>query len=192
MSPTSPREMLDAISRNLPKRTGKTLEQWAKLVKSKGPRAANERVAWLRSEQGLGGPTASVIVAAAEGRDLAATYEDSDALVDAMYSGAKASLRPIHEAALKAARALGKDVTASARKTYVTLSRKRQFAVIQPSTKTRVDVGFALPRIKAAGRLKKTTTVGGGRITHCIACSKPSDVNAEVRKWLKASYEQDA
>ena len=191
MAPTSPREMLDAIARNLPKRTGKTLEQWAKLVKSKAPRSTKERVDWLRSEHGLGGPTASVIVAAAEGRDLAATYEDSDALVDTMYSGGKAALKPIHEAALKAARALGKDVTASARKTYVTLSRKRQFAVIQPTTRTRVDIGFALPRVKPTARLKKTTTVGGGRITHCIACSKAKDLDAEVKKWLKIAYEED-
>jgi hypothetical protein len=192
MSPKSPREMMDAISRNLPDRTGKSLEQWANLVKAKGPKATKERVDWLRKKHGLGGPTATVIVAAAEGRDLTATYEDSDALVDAMYSGTKAALRPIHEAALKAAQALGKDVTASARKTYMTLSRKRQFAVIQPSTKTRVDIGFALSKVKATSRLKKTTTVGGGRITHSIACSKPSDVNAEVKKWLKAAYEQDA
>jgi hypothetical protein len=183
--------MMNAITRNLPTRTGRTIEQWANLVKSKGPKTTKGRVAWLRQVHGLGDPTANVIVAAAEDRDLAATYEDSDALVDAMYSGTKAALRPIYEATLKAARAVGKDVTASARKTYVTLTRKRQFAVIQPSTKTRVDVGFALGPVKATGRLKKTTTVGGGRITHCIACSTPSDVDAEVKKWLKAAYEKD-
>jgi hypothetical protein len=192
MSPKSPREMMETIIRNLPRRTGRTVDQWGKEVKAKGPKPTRDRIQWLRTEHGLGGPTASVIVAASEGRDLAATYEDGDKLVEAIYSGAKSVLKPTHEAALKAARALGKDVTISARKTYVTLSRKRQFAVIQPTTKTRVDIGFVLGTVKVTGRLKKTNTVGGGRMTHSIACSKPSDVNAEVKKWLKAAYEQDA
>ena len=78
------------------------------------------------------------------------------------------------------------------RKTYVTLTRKRQFAAIQPSTLTRVDLGLVLPGVKAKGRLQESDRVGGGRVTHCIALTKVGDFNAEVKKWLKAAYEQDA
>ena len=82
MAPTSPREMLQAIARNLPNRTGKTLEQWARLVKTKGPKTTRERIAWLRKHHSLGGPTAAVIVAKAEGQDLAAPYEVGDEFVE--------------------------------------------------------------------------------------------------------------
>ncbi len=191
MAPTSPREMLEALARNLPNRTGKTLEQWARMVKTKGPKTTRERVAWLRMHHSLGGPTAAVIVAKAEGQDLAAPYEAGDELVEAMFSGAKTELKPIYEAAVKTAQALGRDVVVSPRKTYVTFTRKRQFAAIQPSTRTRVDLGLVLPGVKAKGRLEQTDRVGGGRVTHCIALTEVGDFNAEVKKWLKAAYEQD-
>lgn len=190
--PTSPKDMMDAIERNLPARTGRTLAQWVALVKKGGPRDRRERVAWLRKEHALGGPTATVVAYAAEGRRPVDDYADGDALVEAMYSGKRAALRPVHDAALAAARKLGKDVAPSARKTYVSLVRKRQFGALQPSAADRVDLGLVLPGTRPTGRLEPTTTVGGGRVTHRIALRAPKDVDAEVRRWLKAAYDRDA
>ncbi len=190
--PKSPREMLAAIVRGMPSRTGRTVKQWVRLLESKGPTGYQERIAWLKKGHALGGPTAMVIAAAAEGRDLVAPYENGEGLVAAQYSGAKAKLEPIHAAAVKAARALGKDVTVSPRKTYVTLSRNRQFAVVQPSTRSRVDLGLVLPGVKPTGRLKAAKNVGGGRITHAIALARPSDIDAEARRWLRTAYRADA
>jgi len=184
--------MVEAIERNLPARTGKTLAQWVVLVKKGGPRDRRERVAWLRKEHGLGGTTAALVAYAAEGRRPIDEYADGDALVEAMYSGRKAALRSVHEAALAAARKLGKDVTPSARKTYVSLVRKRQFGAIQPSATDRVDLGLVLPGVVAKGRLEATTTVGGGRVTHRIAPRSPKDVDAAVRRALRAAYDRDA
>ena len=189
--PKTPKEMMDAIERNLPARTGRTLAEWAALVKKEGPGDRKERTAWLRKEHGLGGTTAMLVAHAAEGRRPADDYADGDALVAAMYGGKKAALRPVHEAALRAARALGKDVVPSARKTYVSLVRKRQFGALQPSTTDRVDLGLVLPGVKAKGRLEATTTVGGGRVTHRLALRSPKDVDAEVRRWLKTAYDRD-
>jgi predicted transport protein len=116
---------------------------------------------------------------------------DQDALVEAMFAGPKAALRPVYEAALKAAKSLGKDITASARKTYVTLARKRQFAVIQPTTATRLDLGLVLPGVKSSERLQRSRNVGGGRVTHAIALGNVADLDSQTRKWLKAAYDQD-
>jgi hypothetical protein len=189
--PTTPKDMMAAIERNLPARTGKTLAQWAALVKRDGPKERKDRIAWLRKEHRLGGATATLVAHATEGRRPTDDYSDADALVAAMYAGKKAALRPVHDAALAAARKLGKDVAPSARKTYVSLVRKRQFAAIQPSAADRVDLGLVLPGVRAQGRLEATTAVGGGRVTHRIALRAPSDVDAEVRRWLKAAYERD-
>ena len=190
MAPKSPRAMFDAIVRNLPNRTGKSLEQWTRLVKTRGPKTKAKRVEWLRSKHGLGGPTANVIAAEASGEDLLAAYDDQQALIRTMYSG-KESLRAIHEKIVKSVRALGKDVELSARKTYVSASRKRQFAAIQPSTKTRVDLGLVLPGVSADGRLQSSKTVGGGRVTHRIALETPKDFDAWAKKWLKEAYKND-
>jgi hypothetical protein len=157
--PTSPKDMMEAIERNLPARTGKTLAQWVVLVKKGGPRDRRERVAWLRKEHGLGGTTAALVAYAAEGRRPIDEYADGDALVEAMYSGRKAALRSVHEAALAAARKLGRDVTPSARKTYVSLVRKRQFGAIQPSATDRVDLGLVLP--KAAWKRPRRSAAAG-------------------------------
>jgi hypothetical protein len=133
-----------------------------------------------------------LVAHSAEGRRPGDDYTDGEALVDAMYSGKKAALRQVHDAALAAARKLGPDVTPSARKTYVSLVRKRQFAALQPSTADRVDLGLVLPGVVAQGRLEAATTVGGGRVTHRIALCSPGDVDAEARRWLKAAYDRDA
>ena len=124
MAGKSPREMVDAMIQSMPSRTGKSLEQWIRILKSKGPATRKERVAWLRSSHGIGLPTAMVIASETEGENLAAVYDDHDALVDAMYKG-KENLRPIYVTVAKAVKKLGKDVELMARKGYVTAARKR-------------------------------------------------------------------
>jgi hypothetical protein len=184
--------MTDAIERNLPARTGRSLDEWATLVRREGPKEHRERIAWLRAEHGLGGATAMVVAYAAEGRRPHDDYAEGDALVAALYSGKKAGLRKTHDAALAAARKLGKDVVPSARKTYVSLVRKRQFGALQPSAADRVDLGLVLPGVRPRGRLEATKTVGGGRVTHRIALRAPSDVDAFAKRWLREAYDRDA
>ncbi|HEY3367494.1 MAG TPA: DUF5655 domain-containing protein [Symbiobacteriaceae bacterium] len=87
------------------------------------------------------------------------------------------------------ARGLGDDVTLKVCMTYVALVRGRQFAAIQPSTKTRVDLGLILPGTEPAGRLQPVKNVGSGRTTHQVALGAPEDADQEVAGWLKAAYE---
>ncbi len=63
---------------------------------------------------------------------------------------------------------------------------------MQPSTKSRVDLGLVLPGVRAKGALVASKNVGGGRVTHRIALEKKSDFNAEAKKWLKAAFDGDA
>ena len=95
-----PREMVAALIQSMPSRTGKSLTQWIRIVKSKGPKTRKERIAWLRSTHGIGLPTAMVIASKTEGENLAAVYGDHDGLVDAMYQG-KENLRPIYDIVAK-------------------------------------------------------------------------------------------
>jgi len=55
-----------------------------------------------------------------------------------------------------------------------------------------VDLGLVLPGVRAEGRLETAKTVGGGRVAHRIALRSPKDVDAEVRRWLRAAYVRDA
>jgi hypothetical protein len=109
--------------------------------------------------------------------------------VAAQYAGAKAALRPIYDALMDAAHALGDDVTTGVRQSYVTLQRGNSFAAIAPSTRTRVDLALKLKGVPAGGRLEENTGVGGGALTHKVALTGVDEVDDQVRDWLKLAYE---
>ena len=180
--PKTPAEMIEAVTRNLQKNTGKTADEWRALMAKKGPKSDEKaQYAWLK-EQGLGHVAAKILSGGLK------PYENPAKLVDAQYAGAKKPLRPIYEAVLEAAHKLGKDVLERPCKTYVPLHRAKTFAVVKPE-RTRVDIGFCLaPSIQPTGRLTLAKHLGSDRVTHKIELTSPKDVNAEVTRWLKAAY----
>ena len=177
---------------NLKERTGKTLEDWVKIVKKSGPETEKERREWLKSKHDITTNYAHWIVERAEGKGGAENY-NPEALVEAMFAGKKAALRPIYEALLKLAFRLGKEVKACPGTTIVPLYRKHVFAQLKPSTLTRIDLGLALRNTPAQGKLLDT---GGfakkDRITHRIPISSGDEIDGEVKRWLKAAYDLDA
>ena len=113
--------------------------------------------------------------------------------VEAMFSGVKTNLRPIYDALLKLGLKIGKEAKACPCKTIVPLYRNHVFAQIKPTTNSRIDLGFALGDMKPTGRLIDT---GGfakkDRITHRIPITALSDIDDEVKRWLKVAYDRDA
>ena len=109
-----------------------------------------------------------------------------------MFSGGKAALRPLYDELLQLGLGIGPDVKACPCKTIVPLYRHHVFAQIKPTTRTRIDLGFALGARKAEGRLIDT---GGfakkDRITHRIPISSATDIDDEVKRWLRLAYEED-
>jgi predicted transport protein len=181
-----------AFHRNLLERTGKTLDQWAAFVKKSGPPPGKERRAWLK-EQGLTTNYADWIAATAEGKEIGADNYDPEALVEAMFSGAKAELLPIYEKLLKLGLSLGKDVTASPGKTMVALYRKRVFARITPTTRTRIDVQLALEEsTKPTARLKDIQDKSKNRINRQIGITSAAEIDDEVKRLLKHAYDLES
>jgi hypothetical protein len=186
--PKTPGEMAKAIEANLPKRTGKTLEQWAALVEASGVDGFKPRVDWLRKEHGLGGSTAFIIVEHVRGRG--ALYEDPEKLVNDQYSGPKEALRPIYDAVIEYAKGLGDDVQIRPCMGYVPISRRVQFAVLKATTRDRVDLGLRLGDLEPSGKLLPAKNLGGGdKIKLRLGLSSPKDFGAEARRWLKKAYE---
>src|SRR5262249_29497104 len=177
----------------LPSKTGKTLEEWIALVKSSGPGTEKAQREWLKNEHGLGTNTAWWIAERAAGRgmedgDPEAYLKAAERYVEAMFAGTRAGVRPIYDQLLRFCLKLGKDVKACPCQTIVPLYRRHVFAQIKPTTRTRIDLGFALGAREAVGRLIDT---GGfakkDRITHRIPISSPAEIDDEVKRWLKVA-----
>jgi hypothetical protein len=175
----------------LKERTGQTLDEWVRVVKKSGPATEKERIAWQKQEHGITTNYALWIAKRADGTGGAAAY-DPDAMVEAMFAGRKAALRPIYDRMLALAFDLGKDVRVCPCKTIVPFYRKHVFAQVKPTTATRVDIGFALKDMPPSGKLISTGGFEkGDRITHRIPVGSVAEIDKEVRKWLKHAYEID-
>jgi hypothetical protein len=98
-------------------------------------------------------------------------------------------LRPIYEALIAAVESFGDDVEIAPKRTYVSLRRKKQFGLIQPSTATRVDVGINLKGVEPAGRLEKSGSFNS-MCTHRVRLTEPGQVDDDLIGWLRQAYDQ--
>ena len=182
----------------LKQKTGRSLEEWLKHIEKDGPQDEQARRAWLKETYGLGTNTAGWLAerSVGKGKELSDPdlyLESAEREVEKMFSGGKAHLRPIYDALLKLGLKTGKEAKACPGRTIVPLYRNHVFAQIKPTTQTRIDMGFALGDLKPTGRLIDT---GGfakkDRITHRIPIASLSDIDDEVKHWLKVAYDRDA
>ena len=189
--------MVQKWIKELPEKTGRSLEEWIALTKQSGPPTEKERREWLKKEHKLGSNSAAWIAERLEGKgfeeDTPEAYLKTAAeWVEAQYAGPRAALRPLYEQLLKLGFSFGKDVKACPCKTMVPLYRKHVFAQIKPATNTRIDLGLALGNMRTPKRLIDT---GGyekkDRITRRIEVKAKGDIDDELRKWLKKAWEMD-
>lgn len=125
---------------NIEKRTGKSIAELTALVQGSGLAKHGEQVAMLKQALGMGHGDANTVVHMAKQAAAPASAAGVDPL-DEIYVGAKAGLRPIHEALVARIDAFGAYETAP-KKGYVSLRRKKQFATVGPATKTEVEIGL--------------------------------------------------
>ncbi|WP_425409502.1 DUF4287 domain-containing protein [Hyphococcus sp.] len=189
MMAQSPEEMANAMIANMKEKTGKTLEQWITIAKKSGEEKHGGVVKYLKSQHGLTHGFANLVAHKYLKSDAASAKGGDAGLVEAQYAGPKAELKPIYDALIKVATALGNEVEIAPKKTYVSLRRNKQFALIQPSTKTRVDLGVNLKDEPAKGRLEKSGSFNA-MVSHRIRLEKPGDVDKDVKAWLKKAYAQ--
>ena len=187
--PKSPEEMAAAMIANMKKKTGKTLEQWLDVARKTGGTKHGEIVKALKAEHGLTHGYANLVAHKLLKSDAGSTADQGTDLVAAQYAGAKADLKPIYDALIAAVTALGKDVEISPKKAYVSLRRSKQFALVQASTKTRVDLGIKLRDVPPAGRLESSGSFNA-MVSHRVRLEKPADVDNAVKGWLKQAYSE--
>ena len=173
---------------NIPDKTGKTLKQWHTLLKKSGLEKHGELMKLLKGEHGVTHGFANLIVHEYRHGGGSSGGAGSDDLVAAQYAGVKADLKPIYDALIKTVQGFGKDVEVAPKKAYVSLRRNKQFGLIQPSAKTRVDVGFNLKNAKPTERLEESGSFNK-MVSHRVRLTDKKQINAELKKWLKEAYD---
>lgn len=169
---------------NIETATGTTVAEWTARARSAGKAAHGEILGWLKAEHGLTHGNANALAHAVR-RQEAGGPPAPDDLLAAQYAGAKAALRPVHDAVVAIARDLGDDVQVVVQKTGVSLRRRRQFALVEAPSAKRVRLGFNLKGAAPAGRVTATT----GMCTHAVDLPGVDDVDDEVRGWLGRAYD---
>jgi len=182
----SPEEMEAAMVEALPEKTGKALAAWVALIRKSGLAKHGEIVKMLKADHGVTHGYANLI--AHRALTAGARAPEGDDLVAAQYAGAKAALRPIYDALTKMVGGFGGDVELGPKKAYVSLRRSKQFALIQPSTATRVDVGIQLKGVAPAGRLEASGSFNA-MVSHRVKLSSVAEVDKELGAWLKRAYD---
>ena len=165
--------------------TGKTLEEWVVIARATGLQKHGQILKYLKGEHGMTHGYANLVSIKARESDDAGEVD----LVGNQYSGAKADLRPIYDALIKIIESFGDDVELAPKKAYVSLRRSKQFGLVQPSTKTRVDVGLNLKDHEVSERLEKSGSFNS-MVSHRVRLTALDQVDDELTGWLREAYER--
>ncbi len=182
--------------RNIQARTGQTIAQLHAAIAASGLVKVGERRSWAMEQFKLGYGDANAL-ALWMGKPLPELGDGAPAVpavpsategdpVGAIYTGAKAGLRPLHEAVMQALRAFGPFEVAP-KKGYVSLRRKKQFAMLGPATKDLVELGLNAKGLPNHARLKALPP--GGMCSYSLRLGSAAEVDADLLAWARTAYE---
>lgn len=170
---------------NLEKNTGKSLAQWVAIVQKEGYKKHGEILNFLKTEHAFTHGFANLVAHKALKSD-AGSVSDTDELITKQYKG-KEHFLPIYEKLSNEIKAFGTDVEFAPKNAYVSIKRKKQFAMLIPATKTRYEIGINLKGHTAEGILESDTKTNG-MCSHKIHLTNESEITSEVIDWLKTAY----
>lgn len=168
---------------NMPEKTGKSLEEWKVILKEKSFVKHSEGVKYLKTEHNVTHGFANTIITLSKEENNA-----SEDLVANQYKG-KENLFPIYKELITFIKTLGTDVTITQKKGSVSIIRKRQFVLIKPATKTRIDLGLKLKDKPITERLENSGPFGT-MCTHRVKLTESKEVDSELKEWITEAYEK--
>jgi len=176
---------LETQLKNLQTRAGKSLDELFAIIQKSGLTKFGEIREMLKRDLGMGHGDANTLVQAYNTASAEPKADAGDVL-DPIYTGAKAGLRPIHEKLMTAIAKFGSFEIAP-RKTYISLRRKKQFATIGPATNTRVEVALNMKGVPGTSRL--IALPPGGMCQYKINVMQAGEVDGELLAWIRQAYE---
>lgn len=177
---------MDPREKGLLEKTGKTLQEWVDIVRNQSFEKHGQIMTFLKKDHGMTHGYANMV--ALKARESDEGPPDDTSLLQAQYAKGKEHLKPIHDALIERIRVFGPDIEIVPKKGSVSVRRKRQFTLIQPSTKTRVDLGLKLPGKELTERLEGSGPFGT-MCTHRVRLEDVSQVDDELLGWIKEAYD---
>jgi len=174
------------MEQNLLEKTGKTLDQWKLLLSQQAFSKHGEYMTFLKKEHGITHGFANFITLKVRETD-AGSFNTDDLIIN-QYKG-KESLKPIFDKLHAVITKFGADVEVAPKKSAVSMRVKRQFALIQPSTKKRIDLGLKFNDKPYNERLE-TSGPFGAMCTHRVQLTDIDQIDDELLMWIKEAYEQ--
>lgn len=172
---------------NLKKNTGKSLDQWVTIVRKQNFEKHGQIIKFLKTDHSFTHGFANLVAHKARESD-AGSVENKDELVEGQYKG-KEHFKPMYDKLLKQILKFGKDVEVAPKKSYVSLRRKKQFACLNPATKSRFEIGLNIKGQDDKGKLQKVNKANA-MFSHKIDLANEKDITKEVLHWLKMAYEK--
>jgi predicted transport protein len=170
---------------NLKEKTGKSLEDWKKLIAKLSFTKHGEIVRYLKEKHNVTHGYASEIALKVLASDADSTT-DTDGLIVTQYTG-KEHLKPMYHKLISEVEKFGGDFKIDPKKAYVSLKRKKQFITLNPASKTRFEIGFNLKGVAPKGKLEAEKP--NGICSHKINLADIKDIDKEVIDWVKMAFE---
>lgn len=177
---------IETMISNLHKSTGKTLEEWIAIVKKGSFAKHGEIISFLKEKHGLTYGYANLVAHRLNGSD-AGSVENKDELIEKQYQG-KEHFKPLYDQLMGEILKFGADIEVAPKNAYVSLRRKKQFAMLQPATKTRFEIAVNLKGKAPTGRLE-AVTASNAMCSHRINIADAREIDSEVIGWLKLAYD---
>ncbi len=167
-------------------KTGQPLSHWIEVVKKSGLDKHKAILDFLKTEHGFTHGFANFVALKARNAD-AGSIDDQELLRN-QYKN-KEGLKPIFEQLTQVINGFGPDITQAPKKESVSFIRKRQFALVKPATKTRIDIGLKLKDKPTTERLENSGPFGA-MCTHRVRLESIDQVDEELVSWLREAYEK--
>lgn len=170
---------------NIQIKTGKSLVQLFDIIRQSGLTKHGEIRDMLKSTLGIGYGDANTLTHFYLNPPSSAPVS-GDSFLDEIYAGPKAALRPIHDAVMAELSGWG-EFEVAPKKGYVSLRRKKQFAMLGPATNSRVELGINMKGVPGTDRLQEQPA--GGMCQYKVKLTSADEVDAELFGWLRTAFD---
>ena len=175
-------EMQAKMLKNIEEKTGLEPQVIIDDVKAQNLEKHNLKIAFIKEKYGLSHGFANLL--ALRSKEVT-SYSSESNLIENQYRG-KEELLPIYQEISNFLLSL-KGTELAPKKAYVSVRAKKQYAIIQPSTKKRIDIGVNFPKdVKVA---LDSSGSFNSMVSNRIRIQKLEDFSSVVKEYLIKAYE---